>query len=351
LRRNAAAASTANVTLLVLLAACSGAPADETEPASVTADLATVDVRDFDVTVTTFGTVSARPGSMARVAAPGESFVTKIYVGPGDQVAAGAALVDLDKSVWSEQALEAEAALSTAQEAEARARRLVDGGILPRAQLEAATADLARARAVVADTHRTLERATLRSPISGVVTAVSAAVSQPVAANDVLVEVVDNTGLEAVVQLAPADAARIMPGAVVAVRGGLDPSAPTLAEGTVKGVSSAVDPTTGTVSVRCVLTSVGAALRPGQTVSARITVERRASAVVIPRTALVPVTQGTIVFVVDSESVAHSTPVQVGGQTTDSVQVLSGLSGGERVVTGGAYGVVDGSHVQPAGAP
>jgi len=350
-RSNTSAARTVIVTGLVLLGACGGGAAEDTEPPAVAVDLTTVGVRDFDVTVTALGTLSARPGSTARVAAPGESFVTRIHVGPGDEVAVGDTLVELDKSVWSEQALEADAALSTAQDAEARARRLVEGGILPRSQLEAATAELARARAVAADAHRTLERAVLRSPIKGVVTSVSAAVSQPVAANDVLVEVVDDSGLEALIQLAPQDAARVTPGAAVVVRSGLDPLAPALAEGTVKGVSSAVDPATGTVMVRCVLTSVDAPLRPGQTVSTRVTVERHPSAVVVPRAALVPVTQGIVVFVVDSAGVAHSTPVEIGGQTTDSVEVRMGLSGGERVVTGGAYGVVDGARVEPAGAP
>ncbi len=343
MRRNACAL----LAVLALLDACGGNAAEDTTPPAVAVSLATVQVRDFEVTAMALGTISSRPGSMARVAAPGESFVTRILVGPGDRVTAGDTLVELDTSVWSEQAREAEAALSTAQDAEARARRLVDAGILPRSQLEAATAALAQARATAADAHRTLDRAVLRSPIKGVVTAMSAAVSQPVAANDILVEVVDDTGLEALLEMAPESASRIRPGAAIVLRGGLDPSAQVLARGTVRGVSSAVDAMTGTVTVRGVLTSVEAALRPGQTVSSRVAVELHPSVVVVPRAALVPVTNGTVVFVVDSAGVAHSTPVEIGGQTTDSVEVSSGLSGGERVVTGGAYGVVDGARVEP----
>lgn len=319
------------------------------EAATIAAEVGTVAVRDFAVTVTALGTVSAKPGSAARIAAPGESFVTAVRVGPGDRVSAGSPLVELDRSVWEAQAREADAGLSAADEAWARARRLVEQGILPRKELEAATAEQARARAAAADAQRNLGRAVLRSPIDGVVASIEAALSQPVAANDVLVEVVSDAGLEALLQLAPENAAQVAAGATVELSAGLDPSAAPVAAGTVKGVSSAVDPASGTVTVRVALTSVQRPLRPGQTVSARITVGMHASAVVVPREAVVPVTNGVVVFVADADGVVHATPVVLGAEGADSVEVTSGLVGGERVVTVGAYGMVDGAHIQPAG--
>jgi len=160
---------------------------------------------------------------------------------------------------------------------------------------------------------------------------------------------VSATGLEALIQLAPEDAGLVAPGAPVELSAGLDPSAAPMASGSVMGVSSAVDPASGTVTVRVALTSVERPLRPGQTVSARITVGMRPSAVVVPREAVVPVTNGAVVFVADADGVVHSTPVVLGAEGADSVEVISGLAGGERVVTVGAYGMVDGAHIQPAG--
>lgn len=120
------------VSAVAVLAACAGdaVPGDTATP-SVTVELAQTVVRDYAVTVTALGTVVARPGGAARISAPGESVVTAIRVAPGDIVAAGAPLVELDQSVWSEQARQAEASLAAADEAQARAERLVERGSCP----------------------------------------------------------------------------------------------------------------------------------------------------------------------------------------------------------------------------
>jgi RND family efflux transporter MFP subunit len=270
-------------------------------------------------------------------------------VGPGDAVAAGDVLVELDRSVWTEQAADADAALNAAEAAHARAQRLVDQGILPRRDLEAATAELARVRAVAVDARRTLARATLRSPIRGSVSTVSASLAQPVGINDVLVEVVDPSALEALVRLSADDAARVTVGDAVTLTGGLDLAAPPIALGRVTGVSPSVDPLTGTVTARVAI-DPSQGIRAGQRVSARIVVAMHPGAVVVPRGALVPSATGTSVFVVDSAGAAHATAVTLGAEAADSVEILSGLARGDRIVTAGAFGMVDGVRVQRAPA-
>jgi cobalt-zinc-cadmium efflux system membrane fusion protein len=341
---------TASLAVLTSTLACRADSDAQSELApAIAAEVAVVQVRSFQVTVNGFGTLSASPGSSARVAAPGESFVTRVLVGPGDSVEEGAPLVELDRSVWSEQEADAEAALTAAEVSRARAERLVEQGILPRRDLESATAEVARARAVAADASRTLSRAILRSPIRGSVASVTASLSQPVSANDVLVEIVDRAALQAMVRLSPEDAARINPGALVSLTGGTDSSAEPIARGRVIGVSPAVDTTSGTVTARVRVDPGGSILRSGQRVAARIVVAVHSEAIVIPRDALVPTGDGVSVFIVDSAGVAHATPVTLGAEAVDSVEVLAGLRSGMRIVTGGAYGMVDGVRVQESG--
>jgi hypothetical protein len=69
---------------------------------------------------------------------------------------------------------------------------------------------------------------------------------------------------------------------------------------------------------------------------------------VVPADALVPEGDGMQVFVVDSAGIAHATPVQVGTRTRSEVQIITGLRGGEVVVTRGAYGITDGSRIKRA---
>ncbi|MEZ4417062.1 MAG: efflux RND transporter periplasmic adaptor subunit [Gemmatimonadota bacterium] len=335
------------VGLSVLVASSCGAGdgAPQDQPPETMASTAVAEVRPFDVVVTATGTITAHPSAHARLSAPGETVVTAIDVGEGDRVRAGQRLVELDASVWGERLRQAQAALATAEEALSRAQRLVDQGILPRKDLEAASAERARANAEVADAQRTHSRAVLRSPIDGTVAAMRATLAQPVTSGEVLVEVVDPTKLEAQLRLSPSEAARVPNGAPARVTASLQQEAEDLASGHVAGVSAAVDSATGAVTVRVSVDSVQRVLRPGETVAAHITVARHERAVVIPREALVPEADGLVVFVLDSAGVVHEAPVEVGAEVGAFVEVLKGLVGGERIVTTGAYGVAEGTRI------
>ena len=53
------------------------------------------------------------------------------------------------------------------------------------------------------------------------------------------------------------------------------------------------------------------------------------------------------VFVVGADNTVRKQPVTVGAATETSVQILSGLARGDRVVTTGATGLADGQRVSP----
>ena len=170
--------------------------------------------------------------------------------------------------------------------------------------------------------------------------------------NAPLVEVVDPNALEVRFHLSPDDAGRVAPGAAVRLTSGPDSAGVPLGTGVVRGVSAAVDSTTGSVDVRVALTAPARSLRVGESVSGRITVAEHADAVIVPSSALVPTGEGMQLFVVDSANVAHARPVTIGARTGTEVEVLSGLRGGERVVTSGAFGVTDGATIaRPAARP
>ncbi len=339
------------VALVVWLAQRSRGGADEEEvPAVVAAETATARVGSFPVTLAALGTVDARPGSEAQIAAPAATRVTRIYVGTGDAVRAGQPLVALDESVWAAQSAQAEAAFLAAQEAYERAARLAEEGVGPRKDVEAAAADLAGARAAREEARRRESLGVLRSPISGVVTAMRAVLAQPVDVDAPLVEVVDPSGLEVLFHVSPAEAARIPPGAAVRLTSGSDSLAVFVGSGVVKGVNAAVDSTTGSVDVRAAVTAPARALRVGESVTGRITLAEHPNAVVVPAAAVVPADEGVRLFVVDARNVAHARPVTVGARTEEEVEVLSGLKGGEVVVTSGAFGVADGATIARAGS-
>jgi len=87
------------------------------------------------------------------------------------------------------------------------------------------------------------------------------------------------------------------------------------------------------------------ALRLGESVFGEIAVEMHPNAVVVPAEALVPEEDGYKVFVVDARGTAIGRDVEIGGRTATKVEITKGLSGGETVVTKGAFGLEDSATV------
>ncbi|GJG85067.1 hypothetical protein tb265_02480 [Gemmatimonadetes bacterium T265] len=330
--------------------------ADDAGPshAVVAAQTAVARQSAFADHVSALGTVVARPGHVAALSAPGPGRVARVFVVPGQRVGAGAVLVTLDAAPFATAEQSATAALVNAQRALDRAARLVQEGISPRRDLDQATADLAVAQANAATARRTASLATLRSPIAGVVTRLSAVLGAAVDANAPLVEVADPSAVDVMLTVTPAAAARVRAGAVVDLRAGQGGEAEALGTGRVADVAATVDTASRGVSVRVLPSGVRRALRIGETVDGEIAVGTRGNAVVIPPAALVPDGEGYKVFVVGDSGVVRGRPVKIGGRADSVVEVTSGLRAGERVATAGAFGLEDGARIAglaPAAAP
>jgi membrane fusion protein (multidrug efflux system) len=79
----------------------------------------------------------------------------------------------------------------------------------------------------------------------------------------------------------------------------------------------------------------------------QINLEKRViDALVVPESALVPEGDSQYVFVVNNEDKAIKTEVEVGERKPGLVQITSGLSAGDKVVTEGTLRLRDGSSVR-----
>ena len=338
------------ITSVVVSAACSKGESgdDEAAPAVVSARTAVAKVEPFTHTTSAIGTVVARPGHFAALSAPAPTRVARVYVQQGQRVAAGQPLVEFEQGTFAAAAGGAEAALSAAQRNFDRAQRLADEGILPRKDVEAAAADLARARSDAVAAQRTQQLSVLRSPLTGVVTQMTAVFGAPADAGQVLVEVADPSAFDVVLSLGTTEASAVLSGARVDLSAGQSMGGEALGTGVVASVGVAVDTGSRAVPVRVTVTSPRRALRLGESVYGVIATGTQPDAVVIPSEALVPgdAPGSYRVFVVDRNGIAHARDVKVGGRTESDVEIRSGLTGGETVVTQGAFGVQDSARVQ-----
>jgi len=335
---------------LVLAGACRGGQKPATGgsgegTAVVGVGTAAATLERFPQTIGAIGTVSARPGRYAALAAPGPTRVARIFVVAGQRVSKGDSLIEFERAPFDAAALSAAAALASAERNAARAARLAQAGILPQRDADQAAADLAAAQSAAVTARRAQELATLRAPLAGVVTRMSAVMGASADASQPLVEVADPAALDVVFNVSPSEAARIQTGDTLTLSstegGGTGGEA--LGTATVTSVGVAVDSVSRAVAVRARLRHAGAArpLRLGESVFGRIIIGVHADAVTIPIEALVPDGEGFRVYVVDSAGIAHARPVAVGGRSETRAEIVRGLSAGEIVVTTGAYGVTD----------
>jgi len=340
-----------HATCIILLATgCAKDAGEETVQAVVGVRTAIVTAQPFTEVIGAIGVVAGRAGHMASVSSPAPARVVRVLVSVGQHVGAGAELVELDQTPFVAAARAAEAALSAAEKTFERTRRLAQEGILPRKDLDQATADLEKARADAANARRQQEFALLRAPIGGVVTRVGATLGATADPSVVLVEIADPSALDIMFSVTPTQAALIQRNAKVTLSAGQNASGEPLGVGSVVDIGGVVDTISRGVTIRAQAPTTRRPLRIGETVFAEIVAVVRPNAIVIPVEALVPDGEEFKVFVVDAAGTARARSVEVGGKTDKLAEIVSGLTAGERIVTYGAYGIEDSAKVVPIAA-
>jgi membrane fusion protein (multidrug efflux system) len=135
--------------------------------------------------------------------------------------------------------------------------------------------------------------------------------------------------------------------------------------GKIDYVAPTVSNSTDTITVRAVVPNPKAVgkdngatgdrtLVDGQFVTALIDAPQPISLITLPQSAVLIDQQGSYVFTVGADDIAHRTPIHTGEQAGTNISVLSGLDDGATVIVEGLQRVKDGAKVnpgQPAGSP
>jgi multidrug efflux pump subunit AcrA (membrane-fusion protein) len=178
------------------------------------------------------------------------------------------------------------------------------------------------------------------------------AVGSPVSAGGALFTVTDGSSLSVAAQVDETDVLTVKPGVSARIQLNAVPGA------SYAGTVTAVDPSATTSSqggvTYTVRLSLGAgtlsdgsaapAPLPGMSAIANLDVLTVHDALSVPSASLVTDGDTTTVWLV-SGGVAHKRAIRLGAQGDTAVQVLSGLSAGDRIVVAGADKVTDGQHV------
>ena len=172
-----------------------------------------------------------------------------------------------------------------------------------------------------------LNRIAITAPISGQVIARSVVLGQTVPADAELYRIANLSSVSLSLNLQPADAGRIRPGAVVSV------SAPgRQATGKISFVSPALDPATKLVPAIAILDNRAGQWRVGEAVTASVALAASGGvgSISVPATAIQTVEGKSVVFVRIKDGF-EAVPVVLGDRAGANVIVRSGLKGTEQI--------------------
>ena len=184
----------------------------------------------------------------------------------------------------------------------------------------------------------------IRSPIDGVVTDRPLYPGEMAAAGTALLTVMDISSVIAKAHIPQADAAALKVGdnGTMTVPGIDEPIA-----GKVTVVSPALDPNSTTVEVWLEAKNPQHALKPGASVQLSLTAQTVKDALVVPANSLITAPDGTTtVMLAGADGLAHQKTVKLGIRNGDDMQILEGVSAGDKVVVTAAYGLPDSTRIK-----
>jgi membrane fusion protein (multidrug efflux system) len=307
------------------------------------------------------GTVRAVNGVTVSADLPG--IVRRIAFESGGRVESDQVLVELDTRQEQAQLRAAEARLDLARLNFERFKGLIDEGIVPQADYDAAEAELAQASAMVGEIRATIERKTIRAPFAGVLGIRQVNLGQYLSGGDPVVPLQSLDPIHVDFAVPQQEIARIRTGGAVRVAGGS--AAGDGFAGRVTAVDSVVDAATRNVQVQATLANPGARLRPGMFVTARVILSEGEPRIALPASAVAYAPYGDSVFLVEDLKTpdgrayrgVRQTFVRLGPARGDQVAVLSGVEEGAEVVSSGAFKLRNGAavlvnnEVQPGNDP
>jgi membrane fusion protein, multidrug efflux system len=349
--------------LLAGLAACKEESVPPPPPVPVTLAAVARQPVPFELvatgTVEPLQTVSVQP----QVSGP----IVRIAFREGQDVEKGQVLFQIDPRPFQAVLQRAEAILERDKAQEANARQeaaryaeLVKQEYVTAQQYDqartaaaAAAATLAASEAEVAEARLNLQYATIRAPISGRTGSLRVREGNLVRANE-------PTPLVTINRLRPILVRFAVPAAnlpLIQERRGDDlvvraepVGGGRASEGALSFVDNAVDTTTGTILLKGSFPNEDGSLWPGEFVNVRLRLYVDENALTVPARAVVSGQEGSYVFVVQRDSTAATTPVQVVRQAGDVAVVSGKLEAGQQVVTDGQLRLRQGSKVQVKGA-
>jgi membrane fusion protein, multidrug efflux system len=267
----------------------------------------------------------------------------------GQYVRAGATLVQLYDGPERADRAAAQASADFARLQLARSRQLVPSGAESREMLQQRQAEYDRAAAEVRQLDARLVQKRVTAPFAGQIGVRQVNPGQYLNPGDRIATLTALDQLFVDFTVPQQELAKLQPGREVRVTSDAFPDRAFTARLTT--VEPRVDENTRNIWVQATMANPDRALRPGMYVTAAVTLEPIANALVVPVTAIVTAAQGDSVLAIRGannrrEGKAEPVTVTTGRRFGNSVVVTQGLKAGDIVVTEGQLRVQPGANIR-----
>ncbi len=333
-------ALTAKIEALKAKPSANAGPAQARPEVVAPVRIASVEPAEFRHYITVQGIVQSDSNILVPPQSPG--IVARVAVKAGDQVAAGQLLAELDASVLKSSMAEVEHSLGLARTLFERRERLWAKKFGSEVEYLQAKSNKEGLEKRLATLQEQLALARITAPIAGTVDEVRIKEGEMAAAGMPAFRLVQMSRLKIAADVSESLVGRIKRGDPVSVS---LPSLDRVFSSRISAVSQVIDPSNRTFKVEAAVTGAAGAVLPNMLAVVTINDYTRPAALVVPANLVQRTGDESFLFAaVQAEGgwKARRLVVRTGQSYADQVEILEGLTAGDRVVTFGYQRIADG---------
>lgn len=286
---------------------------------------------------------SVEPWTRLRLMSKLNGTITEVLVGEGDRVKRGDILARMEQEDFRIAVDRAEAAYNLAMAEYERDKAIFEKGVIPTATLETNRTAMQTAKADFENAKLLLSRTIVTSPMDGIIRTMDAKVGLQLSVGDPLAEILEVDRMKGVIGIPESD--------VTAVRtlDTVDLTIQALGDKVVTARKHFLAPSPGTIArlynLELEIDNSDGDVLSGMFVRADIIKKKIDQAIAVPFYSVISRNDAQYVYV-EEEGVARKRNVRLGIMEKWMVQIIDGISPGDRVLVEGHRDVEDGQLVQ-----